>query len=100
MSLMERDYMKETYEDRKKARIERIEKEERKSELWYLYGKKHKTIFDKIRIKEIEQINLNRGIQKSKPYISIIKFVLIVIIFMLIVYITFQFHELYSLLTT
>lgn len=100
MSLMERDYMKETYEDRKKARIERIEKEERKAELWYLYGKKHKTIFDKIRIKEIEQINLNRGIQKSKSYISIIKFVLIVIIFMLIVYIAFQFHELYSLLTT
>lgn len=100
MSLMERDYMKETYEDRKKARIERIEKEERKAELWYLYGKKHKTIFDKIRIKEIEQIHLNRGIQKSKPYISIIKFVLIVIIFMLIVYIAFQFHELYSLLTT
>jgi len=27
MSLIERDYMKETYEDRKKARIERIEKE-------------------------------------------------------------------------
>ena len=100
MSLMERDYMKETYEDRKKARIERIEKEERKAELWYLYGKKHKTIFDKIRIKEIEQINLNRGIQKGKPYISIIKFVLIVIIFMLIVYIAFQFHELYYLLTT
>ena len=100
MSLMERDYMKETYEDRKKARIERIEKEERKAELWYLYGKKHKTIFDKIRIKEIEQIHLNRGIQKSKPYISIIKFALIVIIFMLIVYIAFQFHELYSLLTT
>ena len=34
MSLIERDYMKETYEDRKKARIERIEKEERKAELW------------------------------------------------------------------
>ena len=100
MSLIERDDMKETYEDRKKARIERIEKEERKAELWYLYGKKHKTIFDKIRIKEIEQINLNRGIQKSKPYISIIKFVLIVIIFMLIVYIALQFHELYFLLTT
>jgi hypothetical protein len=58
MGLMERDYMKETYEDRKKARIERIEKEERKSELWHLYGKEHKTIFDKMRIKELEQINL------------------------------------------
>ncbi len=100
MGLMERDYMKETYEDRKKARIERIEKEERKSELWHLYGKEHKTIFDKMRIKELEQINLYGGTQKSKSYIPVIKFVLIVLIFMLIGYIAFQLYELYFLLAT
>lgn len=100
MSLMERNYMKETYEDRKKARKERIEKEKRKSELWYLYGKNHKTIFDKMRIKELEQINFYGETQKSKPYISVIKFVVMVLIFILIVYIAFQFYELYSLLIT
>ena len=93
MSLMERDYMKETYEDRKKARIERIEKEARKAELWYLYGKKHKTIFDKMRIKEIEQINLYGEIphKKNESRVSIIVIILIV---MLILYIFFHFYGL------
>ena len=45
MSLMERDYMKESSEERQKARSLRIERETRKAELWRLYGKKHKTIF-------------------------------------------------------
>lgn len=100
MSLMERDYMKETYEDRKKARKERIEKEERKTELWYLYGKNHKTIFDKMRIKELEQINFYGETPKSKSHVSAIKFVVTVLIFMLIVYIAFQLYELYFLLIT
>lgn len=98
MSLMERDYMKETYEDRKKARKERVEKEERKAELWYLYGKKHKTIFDKMRIKEIEQINLYGEIPQNKSYIKIIKLILIILIIMLILYIAFQFYGLFSLI--
>lgn len=58
MSLMERDYMKESSEERQKARSLRIERETRKAELWRLYGKKHKTIFDKMKIKKLERLNL------------------------------------------
>ena len=102
MSLMERDYMKETYEDRKKARIERIEKEARKAELWYLYGKKHKTIFDKMRIKEIEQINLYGEVPKKekKFHISIIRIILLAVIFMLSFYIASQLFELLVFIIT
>lgn len=104
MGLMERDYMKETYEDRMKARIERIEKEKRKEELWSLYGKKHKTIFDKMRIKEIEQINLHGDkhlsrMPKNISYITMIKSILIVLIIILILYIAFQLYELFFFIT-
>ena len=58
MSLMERDYMKESSEERQKARSLRIERETRKAELWRLYGKKHKTIFDKMKIKKLERLNM------------------------------------------
>lgn len=58
MSLMERDYMKESSEERQKARSLRIEREARKAELWRLYGKKHKTIFDKMKIKKLERLNM------------------------------------------
>lgn len=58
MSLIERDYMGENPEERKKARSSRIERENRKVELWRLYGKKRKTIFDKMKIKKLEKLNL------------------------------------------
>ena len=58
MSLMERDYMKESSEERQKARSLRIERETRKAELWRVYGKKHKTIFDKMKIKKLERLNM------------------------------------------
>ncbi|RGI82257.1 hypothetical protein DXD84_12010 [Dorea formicigenerans] len=58
MSLIERDYMGESLEERKKARSSRIERENRKTELWRLYGKKRKTIFDKMKIRKLEKLNL------------------------------------------
>lgn len=58
MSLIERDYMGESSEERKKARSSRIERENRKTELWRLYGKKRKTIFDKMKIRKLEKLNL------------------------------------------
>ena len=58
MSLIERDYMGTSPEERKKARSSRIERENRKTELWRLYGKKRKTIFDKMKIKKLEKLNL------------------------------------------
>ena len=94
MSLMERDYMKETYEDRKKARIERIEKEARKAELWYLYGKKHKTIFDKMRIKEIEQINL-QGLEKYQSKFAIRSVLILLFVIIVIFFILFLFYNYY-----
>ncbi len=42
----------------KKARSSRIERENRKTELWRLYGKKRKTIFDKMKIRKLEKLNL------------------------------------------
>lgn len=57
MSLIDRDYMSETPEERQKARAKRIEKEKRVNELWCLYGKKHKTIFDKMKIRKLEKLN-------------------------------------------
>ena len=50
--------MKESSEERQKARSLRIERETRKAELWRLYGKKHKTIFDKMKIKKLERLNM------------------------------------------
>ena len=57
MSLIDRDYMGETPEERQQARAKRIEKEKRVNELWRLYGKKHKTIFDKMKIRKLEKLN-------------------------------------------
>lgn len=57
MSLIDREYMGESPEQRKQAHDKRIEREKRVNELWRLYGKKHKTIFDKIKIKKIEKLN-------------------------------------------
>lgn len=34
-----------------------MSKKERSNELWHLYGKKHKTIFDKLRIRKLENLN-------------------------------------------
>lgn len=61
MSLIERDYMGESSKERQEARSLRIERENRKAELWRLYGKKHKTIFDKIKIKKLEKQNLQEA---------------------------------------
>ena len=47
MSLIERDYMADNSEERKRAHDKRIEKEKRVEELWRLYGKKHKNFFDR-----------------------------------------------------
>ena len=44
MSLIERDYMADNSEERKRAHDKRIEKEKRVEELWRLYGKKHKNM--------------------------------------------------------
>lgn len=59
MSLLEREYMKETFEEKKLQQNKFSQKQKRKNELWKLYGKKHKTIFDKIRIKKLEKMNLS-----------------------------------------
>ena len=59
MGLLERDYMKESFEERQRQQIKFLQKQKRKEELWKLYGKKHKTIFDKIRIKKLEKLNLS-----------------------------------------
>ena len=59
MSLLEREYMKETFEEKKLQQNKFSQKQKRKDELWKLYGKKHKTIFDKIRIKKLEKMNLS-----------------------------------------
>lgn len=59
MSLLERDYMKESFEERQRQQTKFLQKQKRKEELWKLYGKKHKTIFDKIRIKKLEKLNLS-----------------------------------------
>lgn len=59
MGLLERDYMKETFEERQQQQAKFLQKQKRKEELWKLYGKKHKTIFDKIRIKKLEKLNLS-----------------------------------------
>lgn len=59
MGLSDREYMYETYEEKQKARKKRIDKLDMRNELWYLYGKKHKTRKDRQRIKEIEYYNLH-----------------------------------------
>ena len=60
MSLMDRDYMHETEEERIRNNRKPLitnEKERRISELWKLYGKEKKSIFDKIKIKILENKN-------------------------------------------
>lgn len=57
MSLIEREYMGKSVEERQKERNKLIEKDNRRKELWSLYGKKHKTIFDKLRIRKLEKLN-------------------------------------------
>ena len=57
MNLMERDYMADSPEERKRAHDKRIEKEKRVEELWRLYGKKHKNFFDRRKIKKLEKLN-------------------------------------------
>lgn len=59
MGLADREYMYETYEEKKKVRQEKEEKRNRKNELWSLYAKKHKTRKDKQRIKELEYFHLH-----------------------------------------
>ena len=59
MGLSDREYMYETYEEKKKARQEKEEKRNRKNELWSLYAKKHKTRKDKQRIEQLEYYNLH-----------------------------------------
>lgn len=34
-----------------------MSKKERSNELWRLYGKKYKTIFDKLKIRKLENLN-------------------------------------------
>lgn len=57
MSLIEREYMGKSVEERQKERSKLIEKDNRRKELWNLYGKKHKSIFDKLRIRKLEKLN-------------------------------------------
>lgn len=59
MSLSDREYMYETYEEKKKARQEKEEKRNRKNELWRLYAKEHKTRKDRQRIEQLEYFNLH-----------------------------------------
>lgn len=57
MSLIEREYMGKSIEERQEERNKFIEKDNRRKELWALYGKKHKSIFDKLRIRKLEKLN-------------------------------------------
>lgn len=57
MSLIEREYMGKSVEERQAERNKLIEKDNRRKELWVLYGKKHKSIFDKLRIRKLEKLN-------------------------------------------
>ena len=67
MSLSDREYMYETYEEKCRARQEKEDKRNRKNELWRLYAKKHKTRKDRQRIKELEYYNLHEDEFKENP---------------------------------
>ena len=57
MGLIDREYMYEDKADSKKKKVKHMSKKERSNELWRLYGKKHKTIFDKLKIRKLENLN-------------------------------------------
>lgn len=59
MSLSDREYMYETYEEKKRARQEKENKRRLKNELWSLYAKKYKTRKDRKRINELEYYHLH-----------------------------------------
>lgn len=105
MSLSDRDYMYETYEEKQEARKRRIDKLDMRNELWYLYGKKHKTRRDRQRIKEIEYYNLNGSLPPEKkkffskksrqdkhndiPFDQVILSCLLVIVFVIYIYVNY-----------
>ena len=93
MSLIERDYMRETYEEKKKAREKRIRELQQKDELWRLYAKNHKTFNDKKRIKELEYYNLNGEFPVKKKNYSIFIKVFIVLIVFIIIYLVFDLYN-------
>ena len=57
MGLIDREYMYEDKADCKKKKVKHMNKKERANELWRLYGKKYKTIFDKLKIRKLENLN-------------------------------------------
>lgn len=97
MSLIERDYMRESYEDRKNAQKKRIREAQQKDELWKLYAKKRKTFIDKKRIKDLEYYNLHNEFPKQKKgfLVSFFKSFIIACIIILIAYILYQFYNVY-----
>lgn len=79
MGLIDRDYMYENREDPIKT-----EKDILQQELFSLYEKKEKSHIDKKRIKEIENIFMNRPNEKPKP--SYIKIFIMIAILLLMFY--------------
>lgn len=58
MGIMSRDYMDGNYEnDYKRVK----ERRQRQAELFRLYAKNHKTIFDRMKIKKLEKENLEKA---------------------------------------
>ena len=93
MSLIERDYMHESYEDKKKAREKRIRESQQKDELWRLYTKKYKTFNDRKRIKDLEYYNLNGEFPVRKKSYSFFVKVLIVLMIIIIIYFVFNLYN-------